>query len=268
MPKLIKAALAVSAMVLASQAMAQVVLYEREGFRGRSVVVNGEVRNLERRALGDTAASAVVERGRWEVCEEPRFRGRCAVLRRGNYDSLRGTGLEWNIASVRPAREGRRYDFEPQASAGGADYAYRRRASERTQEVPIREVRAIMGQANQRCWIERQAVPVASANTNIGGAVAGALIGGILGHQVGGGSGRDAATAAGVVAGAAVGNNVGRNTAPGYATQDVQRCQTVQGSPAYYEVSYNFRGALHTVQMSAPPPGNTIIVNERGEPRM
>ena len=36
----------------------------------------------------------------------------------------------------------------------------------------------------------------------------------------------------------------------------------------YYEVTYNFRGALHTVQMSAPPPGNTIIVNQRGEPRM
>ena len=79
----IKAAFAVSALVLASQAMAQVVLYEREGFRGRSVAINGEMRNIERRALGNTAESAVVERGRWEVCERPRFQGRCAVLRRG-----------------------------------------------------------------------------------------------------------------------------------------------------------------------------------------
>jgi uncharacterized protein YcfJ len=268
MAKLLKAAFAVSAVVLASQAMAQIVLYEREGFRGRSVVAQGEVRNVERRALGDTAASAVVERGRWEVCERPRFEGRCAVLRRGNYDNLRGSGLDWNIASVRPAREGRRYDLEPQASAG-EDYAFRRRASERTQEVPIREVRAIMGAPNQRCWVERQAVPANNQNANIGGAVAGALIGGILGHQVGQGGGRDAATAVGAVAGAAVGNNVaGRNSAPGYATQDVQRCQTVQGTPAYYEVTYNFRGTTHSVQMSAPPPGRTIIVNERGEPRM
>jgi uncharacterized protein YcfJ len=262
-----KAAFAASALVLASQAMAQIVVYEREGFRGRSVVINGEMRNVERRALGDTAASAVVERGRWEVCEQPRFQGRCAVLRRGNYPDLRGTGLQWNIASIRPAREGRRYDFEPQASAGG-DYAYRRRASERIREVPIRDVRAIMGAANQRCWVERQAVPVASANANVGGAVVGAIVGGILGHQVGAGSGRDAATGVGAIAGAAVGNNVGRNAAPGYATQDVQRCETVQGAPAYYEVTYDFRGTPHTVQMSAPPAGNTIIVNERGEPRM
>jgi uncharacterized protein YcfJ len=266
--QIIKAAFAVSALVLASQAMSQVVLYEREGFRGRSVAVNGEMRNVERRALGNTAQSAVVERGRWEVCEQPRFEGRCAVLRRGNYPDLRGTGLQWDIASVRPAREGRRYDLEPQASAGD-DYAYRRRASERIHEVPIRDVRAIMGAGSQHCWVERQAVPVANPNANVGGAVAGAIIGGILGHQVGAGGGRDAATGVGAVAGAVVGNNVARNnSAPGYAAQDVQRCQTVQGTPAYYEVTYDYRGTPHSVQMSAPPPGNTIIVNDRGEPRM
>lgn len=263
-----KAAFAASALVLASQAMAQIVLYEREGYRGRSVVVNGEVRNVERRALGNTASSAVVERGRWEVCEQPRFGGRCAVLRRGNYPDLRGTGLQWEIASIRPAREGRRYDLEPQAAVGD-DYAYRRRASERTREVPIRDVRAIMGAANQRCWVERQAVPAqANPGANLGGAVVGGILGGILGHQVGSGSGRDVATGVGAVAGAAVGSNVAGRNNPGYATQDVQRCETVQGAPAYYEVTYDFRGARHTVQMSAPPAGNTIIVNERGEPRM
>jgi len=265
---ILKAAVAASALVLASQAMAQIVVYEREGFHGRSVVVNGEMRNVERRALGDTAASAVVEHGRWEVCERPRFEGRCAVLRRGNYPDLRGTGLEWNIASIRPARDGRRYDLEPQASAGGDDYAYRRRASERTQEVPIRDVRAIMGPANQRCWVERQAVAAPNSNANVGGAVLGAVVGGILGHQVGNGRGRDVATGVGAVAGALTGNNLGGNSGPGYGTQDVQRCQNVQGTPAFYEVTYNFRGTPHTVQMSAPPAGNTIIVNERGEPRM
>jgi uncharacterized protein YcfJ len=262
-----KAVFAASALVLASQAMAQIVLYEREGYRGRSVVVDREVRNVERRALGNTASSVVVERGRWEVCERPRFQGRCAVLRRGNYPDLRGTGLQWEIASIRPAREGRRYDLEPQAAAGD-DYAYRRRASERVREVPIRDVRAIMGAANQRCWIEQQAVPAANANVNIGGSVVGAIVGGILGHQVGGGSGRDAATGVGAIAGAVVGNNVARGSTPTYATQGVQRCETVQGTPAYYEVTYDYRGTLHTAQMSAPPTGRTIIVNERGEPRM
>ena len=45
-----KAAFAASALILASQAMAQIVLYEREGFRGRSVVADRELRNVERLA--------------------------------------------------------------------------------------------------------------------------------------------------------------------------------------------------------------------------
>ena len=230
---LIRTALAAVIPLIASQAMAQVVLYERENFRGRSVVIDRDMRNLDRRGLGDQAASIVVERGRWEVCEQPRFEGRCALLRRCNYASLRGSGLEWNISSIRRAGEGRRFDVEARATEGD-DYRYRRRASERTQEVPITQVRAIMGPPNQRCWVERQQVQSADP----GAAVAGAVIAGILGYQV----------------------------AP--PAQTVQRCETVQGKPDHYEVSYNFRGSVRTVQMSAPPTSNTIIVNQRGEPRM
>ena len=130
MRMLTKTAIAVCALVLGSQAMAQIVLYEGEGYRGRSVVINKGLRNLDRRGLGDKESSIVVERGRWEVCEQPRFEGRCAVLRRGNYPNLRGTGLEENISSIRPANERRKYDNEPQAAAGD-DYKYRRRANER-----------------------------------------------------------------------------------------------------------------------------------------
>ncbi len=234
MKKLTKTAIAVCALVLGSQAMAQIVLYEGEGFRGRSVVVDKEMRNLDRRGLGDSARSIVVERGRWEVCEQPRFQGQCAVLRRGNYPNLRGTGLESNISSIRRAGEGRRYDNEPQAAAG-EDYRYRRRANERTSEVPVTSVRAIMGPPNQRCWVERQAAPPPA---DPGAAVAGALLAGILGYQT------------------------------GPASQDVQRCANVQGAPAHYEVTYNFRGSARTVQMAAPPANNRVIVNDRGEPRM
>ena len=226
-----KTALAVCTLVLSSQAMAQMVVYERENFRGRSVVVDKDMRNLDRRGLGDKASSIVVERGRWEVCEEPRFQGKCAVLRRGNYPTLRGTGLENNISSIRKAGEGRRYDNEPQAAAGD-DYRYRRRASDRTTEVPVTSVRAIMGPPNQRCWVERQAAPV-DQNAAIAGAVMG-----IMGYQV------------------------------GQPSQTVQRCTTVQGAPAHYEVTYNFRGSPRTVQMATPPANNRVVVNQQGEPRM
>ncbi|MBC5764288.1 beta/gamma crystallin-related protein [Ramlibacter albus] len=267
-----RAAIAAATVVVASQAMASITFYEGEGFRGRAATVDNAVPNLREIRFNDRAGSVIVDRGRWEVCEHANFQGRCALLRRGNYDSLRSTGLEWQISSVRPAGQ-RRYDFEPQASVAPV-YQYRQRPGERTYEVPVAWSRAVVTQqgSQQRCWVEKQQVPVAAqSSSNAGGAIIGGIVGGILGHQVGKGSGRDAATVAGAVTGAVVGNNVagGGSSQPGYATQDVQRCENVPttAAPAYYEVAYNFRGAEHRIQMAAPP-GNTIIVNERGEPRM
>jgi uncharacterized protein YcfJ len=97
-----------------------------------------------------------------------------------------------------------------------------------------------------------------------GGALAGAVIGGIIGHQLGGGH-RDAATAGGVIAGAAIGSQAGGGTV--VHDRDVQRCtHTVSGTPQYYDVTYNFRGAEHRAQMTTPP-GRTITVNQDGVPR-
>jgi uncharacterized protein YcfJ len=70
------------------------------------------------------------------------------------------------------------------------------------------------------------------------------------------------------VAGAAIGANAGRGGGGGGVVErDVQRCQTTQNTqPEYWDVTYNYRGVEHRVQMSAPP-GRTIAVNARGEPR-
>ena len=251
--------IAAAAVLFASQALAQITFYEGEHFRGRAHTYNGPISSIEK---FDRAGSIVVERGRWEVCERERFEGRCALLRRGSYDNLRGSGIEWRVSSFRQA--GRRsYDLEPAVSTAPV-YQYRQRPSERTYDAHVNWTRAVMGSPTQRCWVERQAVPVSSSG-NVGGAVAGAVIGGVLGHQVGGGSGRDAATAAGAIAGAAIGSQQGGSNV--YATRDVQRCtQNVSGPPAFYDVSYTFRGREHRVQLSSPP-GNSITVNERGEPR-
>jgi len=48
----------------------------------------------------------------------------------------------------------------------------------------------------------------------------------------------------------------------------VQRCRTSpsRAQPAYWDVTYSFRGQEFRVQMTAPP-GNTVTVNDRGEPR-
>ena len=269
MKRTLHAALAMSALIMAGQAAAQITFYEGEGFRGRAFTAESDVLpNMGRTGFNDRAASVVVDRGRWEVCEHAGFTGRCAVLRRGSYPSLREVGLDRSISSVRRIESSRRYSNEAPAPLAEPDYAYRRRPQERVFEAPVTSVRAVVGQANQRCWVERQQVAQPSrGEPNIGGAILGGVIGGILGHQVGGGTGRDVATAGGAVAGAAIGANAGRRGGSTVVERDVQRCETISNAPPeYYDVTYDFQGVEHRVQMSAPP-GPTIAVNRNGEPR-
>jgi len=266
---MLRTTLVTAGVLIATQAAAQVTFYEREDFRGRSITIDRPIGNMDRQTFDDRATSAVVRAGDWQVCEDPGFRGRCAVLHPGEYPSLREVGLNNDISSVRPL------DARPGYGSNGGDrYAvaqndpYQRRGDERVFEAPVQSVHAVVGPPEQRCWVERQDVATDRGAPNVGGAIAGAVIGGVLGHQIGSGRGRDVATAAGAVGGAAVGANVGRGGGEVYS-QDVQRCASVPSNapPDYWDVTYTWHGQVHHVQMSAPP-GPTIMVNENGEPRM
>ena len=260
----LKATLAVSALCLGTQAMAQVTFYEGEGYRGQAFSTNKQVSDFVRVGFNDRASSVGVDSGRWEACEHVSYGGRCVMLRQGSYESLQALGMQNTISSVRPADNRRAYDNQPEPMAS-ADYQFRRRHNERVYDAPVTSVRAVMGAATERCWVERQQVSDNGGNRNVGGAVVGALIGGVLGHQVGGGSGKDIATVGGAVAGGVIGSNVGRDNS--YASRDVRRCEnTTSGTPAYWDVTYTFRGRDHLVQMSAAP-GTTIAVNRDGTPR-
>ena len=246
----------------------QITFFERQGFDGRSFTSMGEVRNFRRFGFNDVASSVEVVGERWEVCEDSRFRGRCAVLRPGRYPTLAAMGLNNRVSSTRPVASGMRIEERRYAPAPVAAPDYRRRDEERIYQVPITSVRAVVQEQERRCWIEREQVTVERNNT-APGAIAGAVIGGILGHQIGGGTGKDLATVGGVIAGAAVGANLGRDSSGTQVqTQDVERCKDAPRSarPDYWEVTYVFRGQEHHVQMTTPP-GATIDVNERGEPR-
>jgi uncharacterized protein YcfJ len=265
----LKIALATAGLLLGAQAMAQITMYEGEGWHGRAFTTTQPVRDFSRNGFNDRASSVVVDHGRWEVCEDAGFRGNCMVLRPGSYDSLRGMGLNNQISSVRPLRGRARYDNEAPEPLPEATYEYRRRPHERIIDVPVTSARAVIAQAEQRCWVERQQVNEPSRGANAGGVIAGALIGGILGHQVGGGTGRDVATAGGAIAGAAIGNNVANNNSGNSYARDVRRCENVTNTtPEYWDVTYNYRGQEHRVQMSTQP-GSTIAINRNsGEPRM
>ena len=260
--------LGAAALALAAQASAQVTFYSGEGFRGQIFHITGPVWNFDRTGFNDRASSLIIERGRWQFCEDARFSGRCIILERGSYPSLAAMDMNNRISSARPVSREVRYENAYPPPPPVPVYEYRVRPSERLYQANVTSVHAVVGPPEQRCWVERQQVVEQRPDAaNVPGAIVGAIIGGVLGHQVGGGRGRDVATAGGAVAGAAIGANVNRGGAAVYG-QDVQRCAAVPAAAQtdYWDVTYEFRGVLHHVQLSAPP-GPTITVNERGEPR-
>lgn len=244
-----------------ADAMAAITLYEDDGFRGRAITLNSNVANLKSKGFNDMASSVLVDSGTWLVCDDENYGGRCVVLSPGSYGSLSALGMQDNISSVRAERGGRP-QYEKPAPQGAPNYGYYRRPNERVYEARVVDVRAVVSSGEQRCWVDRQQV---GGDANVGGALIGAIIGGVLGHQVGGGRGQDVATAAGALAGAGIGANRGGGSLP--YSRDVQRCESYGNSrPAYWDVTYNYAGYNHYIQMSYPP-GPTILVNRLGEPR-
>jgi uncharacterized protein YcfJ len=272
--RLVAALLACGAATAAIPAAAEVVLFGRDGFDGRSVEIRGAHPNLANQKFNDRASSAIVYGRAWEVCEHANFNS-CRILEPGRYPDLRSMGLQNNISSLRPIRQGVRYDRDRYAPGPAYPvYDVRRRKDERLYEAEVVAVREVHGQPQQRCWVERQPVsasgPWGRSGNEVGGAVIGGILGGVLGHQVGSGRGNDLATGVGAVAGALAGANVARDRAGGEVyTQDVRRCENVRttGNPEYYDVTYVFRGQEHRMQTAVPPP-RTITVNGRGEPRV
>ena len=233
---ILKTALVVAGAAIATQAVADVTFYENENFQGRSFTAKKQVNNFKGAGFNDRASSIVVLRDRWEACEDVRFGGHCVVLRPGRYASLRAMGLNNRISSVRMIAKKVRIDESRYAPETAAAYDSRRRENERVYQATVTSVRAVVGPPEQRCWIEREQVVQDRSNDNVGQAIAG-----IFGYQTGSGQ-------------------------PVY--KDVQRCASVpnQGRPDHWDVTYIFRGQEHRMQMTAPP-GPTVTVNGKGEPR-
>ena len=261
----------------ATAAVPQVVFYERENFAGRSFAAQGDVPDFGRNGYSERAASVEVIGGWFEACQGLAYSGQCVFLRPGKYPSVSALGLNNQISSIRHASADSR--AQDNRSTPTTLFDPRRRPNEQLFEANVIAVRAVVGTPEQRCWVDRDqlAAEPAASRPNVGAGIAGAVIGGILGHQIGDGRGRDLATIGGLIAGGALGANVGRQgQGQGQAqaqtqaqTQDVQRCTSVpaQARPDLWDVTYNFRGQEHRVQMTTPP-GTTIMVNRDGEPRV
>jgi uncharacterized protein YcfJ len=251
-------------------AFAQITLYQDDGFQGRSFTTRSPVRDFSRQGFNDRASSAVVTGQQWEICDNSNFGGSCRVLRPGQYPSLTAMGLNDRVSSVRAVARNVRVPEERYSPAPVVSQDYRRRGQERLYQANVTSTRAVYGAPEQRCWVERNDVQEPSTDPRVPGAILGAVLGGILGHQIGGGTGRDVATVGGVVAGAVVGGKIsGNRDSATNSGRDVQRCSGNPGQqrPAYWDVSYEYRGKTHSMQMTTPP-GSTVTVNRDGEPRV
>jgi len=101
MNAMLKNALAMAAAAFATQAVAEVTIYEHDHFQGRSFTTEQQIGNLERAGFNNRASSAVVRGEPWQVCEGAAYSGRCVVLREGQHTSLGQMGLNDSITSVR-----------------------------------------------------------------------------------------------------------------------------------------------------------------------
>jgi hypothetical protein len=114
-------AFAVIACVSAA-AQAQIILYEHDDFRGKSIRGTDVVKNLRDSGFNDKVSSIKVLTGSWEVCADADFRGDCIVLEPGQYPSLRDMRMNDRLSSVRKIGDGQAGG----TYGGGSSAEYRR----------------------------------------------------------------------------------------------------------------------------------------------
>jgi uncharacterized protein YcfJ len=100
---ILKTTLGAAALACSGLAMADVTFYEYENYGGRALTVHDPIGDFQRIGFNDRASSVVVTGRPWKVCDDTGFRGRCFVLRPGNYPSLSSMGLDNRVSSAREA---------------------------------------------------------------------------------------------------------------------------------------------------------------------
>ncbi len=74
-------------------------LFEHDDFQGRKLASRNNITDLERENFNDIASSIIVYEGRWELCTDADFGGRCVVYGPGRYPKL--WGLSDQLSSIR-----------------------------------------------------------------------------------------------------------------------------------------------------------------------
>lgn len=92
---------ALTAFLATSPARAEVVVYEHDGFNGRTITVTESMPDLRVQDFNDKASSVVIKGGRWQLCVDINYRGTCKDLGPGEYPSLSAMGFNDKLSSLR-----------------------------------------------------------------------------------------------------------------------------------------------------------------------
>ncbi|MBS0321889.1 MAG: beta/gamma crystallin family protein [Proteobacteria bacterium] len=79
-----------------------VTLFDGFNLGGRRFHVDSTMTNLDWTPWNDRARSMIVQGGRWQLCVDANFRGRCQIFGPGRYDNL--GFLSGTLSSLRPVR--------------------------------------------------------------------------------------------------------------------------------------------------------------------
>ncbi len=71
-----------------ADSQANVLLFQEEGMRGRSLAIRGDAVDFAALQFNDIATSLVIKSGTWEFCVDSRYRGTCRILGAGVYRNL------------------------------------------------------------------------------------------------------------------------------------------------------------------------------------
>lgn len=85
------------------------VLFVKDDFQGRSVLVDHPIRKLTHRDIDDKVSSIRILSGTWQVCVDDDFGGRCEVLDR-SIRRLTDINMDDRISSIRPVGPRGRWD--------------------------------------------------------------------------------------------------------------------------------------------------------------
>jgi hypothetical protein len=91
---------------------ADIMFFQHDEYSGARFEVDSDVPDFGQHGFRGMASSVVVTRGRWEVCTEAWYGGRCTMLTPGSYPSLSVMGMNDRLASARRVH-GERAGREP-----------------------------------------------------------------------------------------------------------------------------------------------------------